>query len=78
MNTLKYLSIGLAIASLTGCHAMIGSPSGIREMSRWHNGLITQGKSQPQPNTPTAFWRNEAEVTKGWSTYGEKWQEGVK
>lgn len=74
MKKLTCILIGIGLAaSLSGCHMMIGTPSGIREMSRWNNGLITQGKSAP--NTPTGYWTNELDVTKQWgSSYGEKWQ----
>lgn len=58
------ISSVLCVVFLSGCHMMVGTPSGIREMSRWNNGLITQGKSAP--NTPTGYWNNEIGVTKTW------------
>ena len=37
----------VAVTSLSGCHIMASTPSGIREFYRGNNGLISTGKATP-------------------------------
>lgn len=65
--------LALIVLAASGCHMMIGTPSGIREMGKWHNGLVTTGKASP--DVADAYWRNqetESKLKLFWKQEGEQ------
>ena len=44
-NVTKAVIAIVAVTSLSGCHIMASTPSGIREFYRGNNGLIVTGKA---------------------------------
>lgn len=62
---MRLITLMVCICTLSSCGMVVGSPSGLREVSHWTNGLVTTGKASP--DVDTAYHKTERERENQWT-----------
>ena len=57
---MRLFIITCLVITVSGCHIMMSTPSGIREFGRYQNGLVVTGKSAA--NKPDEYHKTQIET----------------